>query len=90
MKGKITGKSWLIVPGSLFVFAVAGLTWALIQPSGAALSTGQIYSKLIVPLSKMLVFLGLGLLAGQALESLGWTTKLAGAVRPMTRSGTSQ
>lgn len=87
MKGQKTGRTWLIVPGILLALAGGGIVWALVHPGSAALTGGKIYSKLVIPLAKLLVILGLGLLAGQALESLGWTRKLARAVRPMTRWG---
>ncbi len=77
----------MIVPGILLLLAAAGLVWAMNQPSGAALSVEKIYSKLVIPLAKVLIFLGFGLLAGQALESLGWTKRIARTVRPMTRWG---
>lgn len=80
-------KPWLIVPAILLTLALAALVWARLQPEGAALSNAKIYAKLVIPLGKLLVLLGVGLLAGQIMESLGWTAKLARAVRPMTRWG---
>jgi hypothetical protein len=86
MKGKKPGKKWLIVPSILIVAGTASLAWSLYVP-GNALSGEKLYSKLIIPLIKLLVLLSVGLLAGQALESLGWTRKLARFVRPLTRWG---
>ena len=37
------------------------------------------------PLVRLLIFLGIGLLAALLIESLGWTKKLAAVARPLTR-----
>jgi hypothetical protein len=87
MKAQNQGKRWLIIPAILSTLAVGGLVWAKLQPGEAALSIAKICAKLVIPLAKLLVLLGVGLLAGQIMESLGWTAKLARAVRPMTRWG---
>ncbi|MBI5249880.1 MAG: nucleoside recognition domain-containing protein [Desulfomonile tiedjei] len=87
MKGEKAGRRWFIVPAILLPLAAVGLAWAIVQSDGSVSSAAKIYSKLLIPLAKLLVLLGLGLLAGQALESLGWTRKLSRAVRPLTRWG---
>lgn len=84
---KSTRRKSLIIPGILVLLAGTGLVLAHLFPEGPALTWMRIYRKLVVPLSWLLVYLAAGLLAGQAIESLGWTTKLARCVRPLTRWG---
>jgi len=52
---------------------------------GTGLSWEKIQHRMLVPMGRMLVFLAVGLLAGQIIESLGWTTRIARVVRPITR-----
>ncbi len=52
---------------------------------GSGLSWDKILHRMLFPMGRMLVFLAVGLLVGQIIESLGWTTRIARAVRPITR-----
>jgi hypothetical protein len=47
----------------------------------------KLYQHLATPLLRLLVYLGVGLLLGQAIESLGWAAKLGGWAAPVLRWG---
>jgi hypothetical protein len=47
----------------------------------------KLYKHLAPPLLRLLVYLGVGLLLGQAIESLGWAARLGGWAAPMLRWG---
>jgi hypothetical protein len=66
-----------------FTLALAFLTW--IDPTDTGISWDYVYTGLIKPLARLLVYLGIGLFVGQALESLGWAEKLALPARPLMR-----
>ena len=51
------------------------------------LSAARLYHHLASPLVRLLAYMGLGLLLGQAIESLGWTAKLGGWASPVLRWG---
>ncbi|MDD4650137.1 MAG: nucleoside recognition domain-containing protein [Desulfoplanes sp.] len=71
-----------LVLGSI-TLALAFLAW--IDPTDTGISWGYVYTGLIKPLSRLLIYLGIGLFAGQAMESLGWAEKLALPARPLMR-----
>ena len=78
---------WIIAPILLLVAASAGIALGLLQVGGISLSVEKIYHKLVIPVLRLLCYLGIGLLAGQVLEAAGWLPKLAKWVRPLTRWG---
>lgn len=47
----------------------------------------QLWSGLIKPLVRLMVFIGIGLLAAIFIESLNWTKKIAAVSRPLVRIG---
>ncbi len=63
------------------VIFVAGLVF--IDPPAAA----RIVGRLLFPLCRLMVFITLGLLAGQTMEILGWTRALSVVARPLFRFG---
>ena len=72
----------LLVFGLLFASYWLGL-WP-----GAAPPHGQkLYRQLAWPLTHLLIYMGVGLLLGQAIESLGWAAKLGGWASPLLRWG---
>ncbi len=77
----------VIVPVLLLFVALVGLALSLMGVGGVRVTPGRLETRLIYPLLRMLGFLAVGLLVGQIIESSGWTTKLAGWVRPVTRWG---
>ena len=70
---------------------VLGLALAAVWlgPWGAAhhLTAKKLYHQLASPLLRLLVYMGVGLLVGQAIESLGWAAKLGGWAAPLLRWG---
>ena len=65
----------------------AGVILALLDVGGLSVSPQRLYDKMVFPLFRLLLYLAVGLMVGQAVESLGWTTKLARWARPLTRLG---
>jgi hypothetical protein len=59
----------------------AGMIWI------DAMTLEILYRRLIWPLLRLLLFIGIGLLAGQIVESAGWTRSLAILARPLFRFG---
>lgn len=74
-----------MVPLVLVALAAAALIASIIPIVGTGLGWDKIYHRMIVPMARMLVFLAVGLLVGQIVESLGWTARIARLVRPVTR-----
>ena len=52
-----------------------------------AVDPAVILAKLLIPISRLLILILLGLVIGQIIESTGWTNKLAVLARPMFRFG---
>jgi len=44
-----------------------------------------VFSRLVVPLLRLMMFIAIGLLIGQIIEATGWTKTLAGLPRPLFR-----
>jgi hypothetical protein len=65
--------------------AVVGLAADFMGYAGATLTPAKLYSRICLPLARLICFLAVGLLVGQFLESMGWTEKLARGCRPLTR-----
>ncbi|MFH1114857.1 MAG: hypothetical protein V1792_13160, partial [Pseudomonadota bacterium] len=74
-----------IVPTLLLILAAAGLLMDLFHPVSQELTAGRIYTRICWPLLRLLLFLGIGLLVGQILESTGWSSKIGRWVGPLTR-----
>lgn len=68
----------LILSGAMLT---AGMIWV------EGMTAGTIQRRLIWPLVRLLFFIGIGLLAGQIIESAGWTRSLAVLARPLFRFG---
>lgn len=69
----------------LIALASAGMVASIVPLVGPGLSWDKVLHRMLIPMGRMLVFLAVGLLAGQIIESLGWTTRIARVVRPVTR-----
>ncbi len=78
-------RRWLL----LLLILVLALAAAWLGPWGGArrLSAPQLYHQLGTPLLRLLLYMGVGLLVGQAIESLGWAAKLGGWLSPVLRWG---
>ncbi len=75
----------LIVPVILIVIAIMGLIASVFLSSSGFLTTGKLKESLLFPLLRLFVYLGFGLLMGEFIETLGWTSKIAGWLRPLVR-----
>ena len=78
---------WIIAPILLMAAAALGMALDAMHILGPGLPPQKIYSNLLLPLFRLLAYLGVGLLVGQIVETLGWTARLAQWVRPLTRWG---
>lgn len=78
-------RRWIIIPILLLATACTGIALGLLHLGGIALSPEKIFHRLVIPVLRLLCYLGVGLLVGQILEALGWMSALAKWVRPMTR-----
>jgi len=75
---------WLLLVGlSLTLIGV----WVGFRGGAPHLMLRKLYDYLASPLLRLLIYMGVGLLVGQAIESLGWAAKLGGWVRPLLRWG---
>ena len=72
---------WILV-GALLVLGVVWLA-ATHADSGRTVDAGFIWKKLGKPIVRTSVFISIGLLLGQLIESLGWTTRLGRLVWPL-------
>lgn len=80
-------KRGVVIPILLVAMASGGLVLGLLGVAGLSLTPETLYHKLLLRLLRLLGYLAVGLLVGQLIESLGWTTWLARLVRPLTRLG---
>lgn len=78
-------KNSLTIPLVLILIALVGLAASVYFAPAHGLTVAKIKDKLMSPLLRLLVYLSLGLLFGEFLETLGWTAKLAGWLRPVTQ-----
>ena len=69
---------------SLLISAVV-LTIGAYQSDG--LNIQIVFSRLVVPLLRLMMFIAIGLLIGQIIEAAGWTKTLAVLARPLFRFG---
>jgi hypothetical protein len=78
-------KGWLLLAALGLTLAVV---WVALGPGGSPyLAARKAYHHLASPLLRLLLYLGVGLLVGQAIESLGWAAKLGGWAGPLLRWG---
>lgn len=80
MKKKPVNDKALAVSCVISILILLG-TW----PLHDAISLSVIIKKLALPLLRLMMFISLGLLAGQTIESLGWTRQFAVLDRPFFR-----
>ena len=77
--------------GRWVVLLVFGLLfasyWLGLWPGAHHLTAKKVYHQMAWPLLRLLIYLGLGLLLGQAIESLGWAAKLGSWAAPLLRWG---
>lgn len=75
---------WIVLLMFGFLAASYWLGW---WPGGRHLTAAKLYQQLASPLLRLLLYMGVGLLVGQAIESLGWAAKLGGWTAPLLRWG---
>jgi hypothetical protein len=81
------GRGRGLLPAVLALTAALAVLWLGLGQGAHPLTAQKLYHHLGSPLLRLLVYLGVGLLVGQAIESLGWATKLGGWVAPVLRWG---
>jgi hypothetical protein len=74
---------WLLLALTLLV----AITWLGLGGTSQHFSAGKLYHRLGSPLLRLLVYMGVGLLVGQAIESLGWGSRLGAWTAPLLRWG---
>jgi len=85
--GRKTSGSWGRWLTLLVVALVAVTYWLGWWPGEHHLTAKKLYQQLASPLLRLLVYMGVGLLVGQAIESLGWAARLGGLAAPLLRWG---
>jgi hypothetical protein len=75
---------WLLL---LALTLLVAITWLGLGGTSHHLTAKKLYHSLGSPLLRLLIYLGVGLLVGQAIESLGWAAKLGGWSAPLLRWG---
>jgi hypothetical protein len=75
---------WLLL--LVLALALAGV-WLGPWAGSHHLTAQKLYHHLGTPLLRLLVYMGVGLLIGQAIESLGWAARLGGWTAPVLRWG---
>jgi hypothetical protein len=66
---------------------LVAITWLGLGGASRHLTAGKLYHHLASPLVHLLIYMGVGLLVGQAIESLGWASKLGAWTAPLLRWG---
>lgn len=72
----------ILIFGSIILVLIALIR---LDPDHAGITREHLQTGLVIPLVRLLIYLGIGLFAGQAMESLGWAHKLALPARPIMR-----
>ena len=73
---------------ALLVLGLVALTyWLGWWPGTHHLTAHKLYRQLATPLLRLLIYMGVGLLLGQAIESLGWAARLGSLAAPLLRWG---
>ncbi|MGP8049324.1 MAG: nucleoside recognition domain-containing protein [Desulfobaccales bacterium] len=75
---------WLVLP---LVGILVASYWLGLWPEAHHLSVHKLYRQLASPLLRLLIYLGVGLLVGQIIESLGWAARLGSWAGPPLRWG---
>jgi hypothetical protein len=75
---------WVLLLG---LGLLLGLSWWALGPGAHQLTAKKLYHQLGSPLLRLLVYMGVGLLVGQAIESLGWAARLGSWAAPVLRWG---
>ncbi len=75
---------WLLLAA---LSLLAAVTWLGLGGAAPRLTAGKLYHSLGSPLLHLLVYMGVGLLVGQAIESLGWAAKLGSWSAPLLNWG---
>jgi hypothetical protein len=75
---------WLPLAAFTLLLAIA---WLGLAGTSHPLTADKLFHHLGSPLLRLLFYLGVGLLVGQAIESLGWTAKLGSWAAPVLRWG---
>jgi hypothetical protein len=75
---------WLLLLAFSLLLA---LSWLGLGGASHHFTAGKLYHHLGSPLLRLLAYLAVGLLVGQAIESLGWAAKLGGWTAPVLRWG---
>ncbi len=65
----------------------AGALFLIVRHDPSLLAWAKAWPRLVHPLLRMLLYLGIGLLVGLAVEGMGWAPMLARMVRPLMRFG---
>ena len=76
------GAWWLLALALL-----AAASWLALGESAARLTPEKLYHHLGSPMLRLLAYMGVGLLVGQAIESLGWAARLGGWAAPLLKWG---
>lgn len=79
-------KSFLI-PTVLFLICFGVLLAGFTSTLNLKMSPRLLYHHLFWPFGKLLLYLGVGLFIGQAMESLGWSARFGAKVRPLVSWG---
>jgi hypothetical protein len=74
---------WLL----LLALTLLAATWLGLGGAAHRLTAARLYHHLGSPLVWLLAYMGVGLLIGQAIESLGWTARLGSWAAPLLRWG---
>jgi hypothetical protein len=75
---------WLLL---LALTLLVAITWLGLGGAAHRLTAGRLYHSLWSPLLRLLIYMGVGLLLGQAIESLGWAATLGSWAAPVLRWG---
>ena len=77
----------LLNPMLFFLLCLGVVLVGFFSTSTVKLSPGLVYHHLLWPFGKLLLYLGVGLFIGQAMESLGWSARVGAKVRPLVSWG---
>jgi hypothetical protein len=77
----------LFIPMLLLLCCLGVVLAGLTSTINLKLSPRLLYHHLIWPFGKLLLYLGVGLFIGQAMESLGWSARVGARVRPLVSWG---
>jgi len=75
---------WLLMAALSLTLVVV---WISFNGGTPVVAVRRLYDSLASPLLRLLLYMGVGLLVGQAIESLGWAAKLGGWARPLLSWG---